>query len=690
MLLTEFEDSDEGEEGSFADVRVACLSATPGAGRSWRKVHAQVALLSRPGKQAKVIGTTRVDPRLENEVADFVSSKIGYSVRSSVKARPGLTMWKYSESLPAVPSFSFRVENFTVLKETILVVTLFSARNLIAADANGLSDPFAKIYVRDALTGSVAGDSLRSTVRPKTLDPTWNERFVLGEKKAVVASNILVLNFFDSDVIATSNDPLGDVEIDLAQLTELFSRDPEASNLPQEERAFRGRKWVPLSPPKGGGSKLRKLGPGDFGSACLHVEWMTVDKKIPQSGTSIAADSNEDDIDETPVDSWTHCGAQIAVDLFDQKDIFLGRTLFPIGAVVASDEARVQPQADLTCKLMPRFDGAKDDVRIQEEMTLGSVNLRVMVSLPDPKAKERRMAMLEAKRADRSNVFKKMTMITKQLEKVQGQLAAVNARAERAKNLFNWTQPRRTKLMFNLFVFLIILFALIPSRFFILMIVLFFFTEKFRPMGTMGARFKHLLSQLPTDDDLRDVVKSDAITGKRKALSNGTTKIASSSGIRTPISPGPGQRKLTQSLRASTAGEEGKRSLSKKAFLSLLQNVCAGDAVFSGHLAFCKVSSGGASPSRRSDQFTRRFFIVSAVGMHYWAGRDAMEDSKPLGHITAIKTVRDSDLPEIPHCERTNVLFVVSCEEESFVFVASSSLKKHAWMAAIRDNAAQE
>ena len=48
--------------------------------------------------------------------------------------------------------------------------------------------------------------------------------------------------------------------------------------------------------------------------------------------------------------------------------------------------------------------------------------------------------------------------------------------------------PQKTKLVFNLLVFVFLLLALIPSRFFILMVVLFFFTEHFRPMGTMGAR----------------------------------------------------------------------------------------------------------------------------------------------------------------------------------------------------------
>lgn len=79
-------------------------------------------------------------------------------------------------------------------------------------------------------------------------------------------------------------------------------------------------------------------------------------------------------------------------------------------------------------------------------------------------------------------------MINKHLNTAQTVLYTLNNRLERSKNLLNWTHPQKTKLVFNLVVFLFVLFSVIPSRFFVLMVVLFFFTEHFRPMGTMGAR----------------------------------------------------------------------------------------------------------------------------------------------------------------------------------------------------------
>ena len=48
-------------------------------------------------------------------------------------------------------------------------VELLSARNLIAMDACGTSDPFAILTCGE--------EQRQSTVKEKTLSPTWNERF---------------------------------------------------------------------------------------------------------------------------------------------------------------------------------------------------------------------------------------------------------------------------------------------------------------------------------------------------------------------------------------------------------------------------------------------------------------------------------------------------------------------------------
>ena len=50
-----------------------------------------------------------------------------------------------------------------------MLLTLKSAKDLPAADSNGLSDPYAKISVGD--------ETKKSAIQYDTLSPTWNEKF---------------------------------------------------------------------------------------------------------------------------------------------------------------------------------------------------------------------------------------------------------------------------------------------------------------------------------------------------------------------------------------------------------------------------------------------------------------------------------------------------------------------------------
>jgi hypothetical protein len=264
--------------------------------------------------------------------------------------------------------------------------------------------------------------------------------------------------------------------------------------------------------------------------------------------------------------------------------------------------------------------------------------------LPDPKAKERRLALAAAKRTDRAGPLAKLRTINTQLAKVQNALFNVNNRLERMKNCFNWVgcvaaldeprdewpdataareqaQPRKTKLMFNLMIFLFCFFLVLPTRFVVLAVVLFFMTEHFRPMGTMGARFKHLLSQLPSDDDLRVVVKGEAATGKRvpmakKKPGSKSAAGAAANGRASPRMDGSSAaRGSRMMLRANSAPtDRAKPSLvgavqsrlaaALTAVLlpppthfsqAALKQISPGDALMSGHMSFLVKGSGGVS-----------------------------------------------------------------------------------------------
>jgi len=55
---------------------------------------------------------------------------------------------------------------------TRLHIRVKDAQNLIAADSGGTSDPYVTI--------TVAHCTVKSTVKPKTLNPTWNEDLEMG------------------------------------------------------------------------------------------------------------------------------------------------------------------------------------------------------------------------------------------------------------------------------------------------------------------------------------------------------------------------------------------------------------------------------------------------------------------------------------------------------------------------------
>ena len=146
---------------------------------------------------------------------------------------------------------------------------------------------------------------------------------------------------------------------------------------------------------------------------------------------------------------------------------------------------------------------------------LGSVYLIADLLLPDPKALQRAVELEEA----RGRYVQKSTSETSHdyPQSCMGAkcLYGINNTMERLKNTFNWAHPRKTRAVFTLFVWLLVLFILVPSRYILLFLCLFFFTERFRPLGTMVIKAKHFIALLPTDDDLHSVATGVASTIKK-------------------------------------------------------------------------------------------------------------------------------------------------------------------------------
>ena len=104
-----------------------------------------------------------------------------------------------------------------------LHVHVLRAEGLLAADANGKSDPYCTLRVsqRDRETGRpgfLEGPVQRTSVRPETLQPVWGERFAFeGVSRSPARAPVLLVEVWDKDRF-DADDPLGQLEVPLAHI----------------------------------------------------------------------------------------------------------------------------------------------------------------------------------------------------------------------------------------------------------------------------------------------------------------------------------------------------------------------------------------------------------------------------------------------------------------------------------------
>ncbi|RLN20509.1 hypothetical protein BBJ28_00005436 [Nothophytophthora sp. Chile5] len=103
-------------------------------------------------------------------------------------------------------------------------VSIVEARNILAADSNGFSDPYVTMTVLDSKGVTLAaGGSYKTKVVKKTLTPQWNEEFVVGDKIDLRVATTLRLLLSDSDGRFYSDDVLGVVDIPVSLFLSLTS-----------------------------------------------------------------------------------------------------------------------------------------------------------------------------------------------------------------------------------------------------------------------------------------------------------------------------------------------------------------------------------------------------------------------------------------------------------------------------------
>lgn len=93
-------------------------------------------------------------------------------------------------------------------KDTKVRIKLIKAEGLRAADWNGKSDPFCLV--------TLGKQKKKTKIMKKTLDPEWNEEFILGEGQQLEKSSQIVVTVRDHDLIMT--DFLGSVKINVKDM----------------------------------------------------------------------------------------------------------------------------------------------------------------------------------------------------------------------------------------------------------------------------------------------------------------------------------------------------------------------------------------------------------------------------------------------------------------------------------------
>ncbi|KAK3280002.1 hypothetical protein CYMTET_12140 [Cymbomonas tetramitiformis] len=122
---------------------------------------------------------------------------------------------------------------YTEPEITYLSVFVRSARNLAAMDRNGTSDPFAKITL-GSHNGTCSTTSWQTKTKLKTLNPIWNEKFVLPVLDPATSDDFITIAVYDYDRHG-ENDSIGRIQVPL-------------KNIPMAESAAARPKWYALRP----------------------------------------------------------------------------------------------------------------------------------------------------------------------------------------------------------------------------------------------------------------------------------------------------------------------------------------------------------------------------------------------------------------------------------------------------------
>ncbi|RHZ44602.1 hypothetical protein Glove_718g62 [Diversispora epigaea] len=89
-----------------------------------------------------------------------------------------------------------------------LILTLIEAKELVAADAGGTSDPFVKVKINKK-------EILKTQIKKKTLAPTWNESVSIGDLTPGAASSSSIILYVKDYNMVGKDEEIGEYELKL-------------------------------------------------------------------------------------------------------------------------------------------------------------------------------------------------------------------------------------------------------------------------------------------------------------------------------------------------------------------------------------------------------------------------------------------------------------------------------------------
>jgi len=271
----------------------------------------------------------------------------------------------------------------------------------------------------------------------------------------------------------------------------------------------------------------------------------------------------------------------------------------------------------------------------QERQPFGEILVRMQLFLPEAGAEEAFKQAEQAKKADRSNIVEKSKMVFHQLQIFQNFLYGWNNTLEQFKNLWNWSHPRKTAALMFLTCFLFVLFLVVPSRFIILFVGIFLFTERFRPLGVMIIKLNHLMALTPTNDDLIQIYTKGPLLGTLGAhmQQNGSSGEEDDGPEVSKISGG--RRYFNLGLRLPVTQAKHREAQESR------QIIAESDCKAFGHLRLLQAG--------RSKMWRRHYFAIAHHQVLFWAEKEEFLVKIPQGgfqelfEVSTIENQEDID-----------------------------------------------